>query len=95
MARILIHLKGVSVIKRSLLIPLHEHPIYDRNPPLWKLHQQLLDHNLQSRIIIPALLQEAKPRILARIPRHFEFLHTLRSQPHVTIFQAVTIQNQL
>lgn len=62
-----------------LLIPINQHPIHNRNPPLRKLHQQLLDHNLQSRVITPALLQELKPRILPRIRRNLEFLHTLWS----------------
>ncbi|WP_191762368.1 hypothetical protein [Komarekiella delphini-convector] len=51
----------------TLILPLHQHPIHTRNPPLRKLRQQLLDHNLQSRIIIPTLLQEVKTRILPRI----------------------------
>ncbi|WP_392476651.1 hypothetical protein [Nostoc sp. C110] len=65
----------------SLLIPLHQHPINNCNPPLWKLRQQFLNHDLQSRIVIPALLQKVKTRILPRIRRNFEFLNTF--SPHI------------
>ncbi|RCJ16124.1 hypothetical protein A6V25_31875 [Nostoc sp. ATCC 53789] len=44
-------------------------PIQTHNPPLRKLHQYFFDHNLQSRVIIPAVLQEVKTRIVARIRR--------------------------
>ncbi|MBN3888608.1 MAG: hypothetical protein HWQ43_05350 [Nostoc sp. JL31] len=66
----------MAKVLRSLFIPLHQHPIHTSNPPLRKLRQQFLDHNLQSRIIIPTREQKVKPRILPRIPRNFEFLHT-------------------
>ncbi|NEU84616.1 hypothetical protein G1O98_38065 [Nostoc sp. UIC10630] len=63
-----------------LLISSHQHPIHNRNPPLRILRQQLLDHNLQSRIIIPALLQEIKTRILARIRRSIQFFPSYSPQ---------------
>ncbi|NEU84377.1 hypothetical protein [Nostoc sp. UIC 10630] len=71
---------GFLILWRSLLIPPKQHPINNRNPPLRKLHQQFLDHNPQSRVITPTLLQEFIPRILLRIRRNSKFLHTLQSQ---------------
>ncbi|MHC0068669.1 hypothetical protein ACWATR_38380 [Nostoc sp. UIC 10890] len=56
-----------------LPLPTHQHAIRRHQSPLRKLRQQLLDYNLQSRIIIPAFLQEFKPRILPRIRRRFSF----------------------
>ncbi len=53
----------------TLPLPIHQHPIHNRNAPLRKLCQQFLDHDLQSRIIIPTLLQKVKARILPRIRR--------------------------
>jgi hypothetical protein len=44
----------------TLPLPIHQHLIHNRNPPLRKLRQQLLDHNLQSRVITPALLQKSQ-----------------------------------
>ncbi|MBD2249127.1 hypothetical protein H6G26_38470 [Nostoc sp. FACHB-888] len=52
------------MMRRSLLLPFHQPTIPRHQPPLRKLRQQLLDHNLQSRIIIPTLLQKVKTRIL-------------------------------
>ncbi|MCC5632217.1 hypothetical protein LC613_31700 [Nostoc sphaeroides CHAB 2801] len=58
---------------------MNQHPIKNRNSPLRKLHQHLFNHNLQSGVIIPAFLQEAKARILARIRRSIQFFPSYRS----------------
>ncbi|MHC5748351.1 MAG: hypothetical protein ACYTXT_42210, partial [Nostoc sp.] len=65
-------LKSIGLLKYASLLNTN-------NPPLRKLHEQFLDHNLQSRVIIPVFLQEAQPRILPRIRHNFQFLHTPRS----------------
>ncbi|MEH1984094.1 MULTISPECIES: hypothetical protein [unclassified Nostoc] len=49
------------------------------SPPLRKLCQQLLDYYHLCRVIILTLLQVLETRILPRIGRQFEFLHTFRS----------------
>ncbi|MBD2731579.1 hypothetical protein H6G96_36175 [Nostoc sp. FACHB-892] len=64
---------------RSLLIALHQRPMNNCYPPLRKLRHQFLDHNLQSRIVIPALLQKVKTRILPRIRRSIQFFPSYRS----------------
>ncbi|MBE9003104.1 MULTISPECIES: hypothetical protein [unclassified Nostoc] len=46
---------------------INQFPIHNHNTPLRIFRQQFLDHYHQCRIIIPAFLQEIKPRILPRI----------------------------
>ncbi len=68
-------------LRRTLLIPLHQHPIHTSDTPLRKLRQQFLDRNLQSRIVTPALEQKVKPRILHRIRRSVrKLLHLKRAK---------------
>jgi hypothetical protein len=74
---------NLTYFKLADLLPLwfNQHPIHNRNPLLWKLRQQFLDHDHKRRIIIPTPEQELKPRILLRIRRNFDFLH--RFQSHI------------
>ncbi|MBD2534516.1 hypothetical protein H6G97_35545 [Nostoc flagelliforme FACHB-838] len=83
------------MIGESLLLPFHQPTIRRHQPPLRKLHQQFLDHNLQSRIITPTLLQKVKTRILPRIRRNLEFLHTLWSLQEQNVCGEILINSYI